>query len=737
MAAWARSVNDGLAVTPSRKESRRPAERAVPTKGAGCLKVQPTFSPLAFLRRQPSSFPFPLDQPNCRIYSSTLGALLHGLRALGVTPGDEVLVPALHHASVVETLLNAGLTCRFFDGMDGVHPDADELHDLCTPRTRCLYLTHLLGFPQDAASWRKWCDARGIILVEDATQTTLTSAEGSLIGRLGDLALFSFSSTAGLPDLAAMVVRVELLAPTPPAPAPGKPTRWHARLHQRARLARILSTQLATRPRQAAWGFLSPSSVAPLRVAPSLLSRLVEPSAVAWRRLVYELLLEEFPEHVPVPFRHLPNSPSPWAFPYRLGESEEVLARLRSQSVEWVNMWPSHPTLDEDHFPRAAAMRRRVIGLPLHQGLRCRDVERVATCLRRGQPPPAWRLEPMADFSLVQADWKQLATRSGNLFLTWEWMSLWWRHFRRGGRLRLTACRSAEGRIRAILPMYQSMWLGARVVRFVGHLGDQLGLVCAHEDQARATLELRRLTDETPRADLYLIERLPGGREWARLLDGHLVSQVSNPVLQRRGRSWDVVRFSFSRNLRQDIGYRGRRLHRKHRVTYRLVDDVQQLPAALDALERLHQARWGSEGQVSAAQWRFYREFAAVALDRGWLRLWLLQLDERAAAAILGFRYGGDEWFVQAGRNPDFDADGAGFVLLAHAIQTSMMEGVGAFRFLRGDEPYKRRFANGDDGLATVAVPTSPVGGLLTGGLLAGRSLPNDLRLWAARKAHL
>jgi CelD/BcsL family acetyltransferase involved in cellulose biosynthesis len=285
--------------------------------------------------------------------------------------------------------------------------------------------------------------------------------------------------------------------------------------------------------------------------------------------------------------------------------------------------------------------------------------------------------------------------------------------------------------------MYQSMWLGARVVRFVGHLGDQLGLVCAHEDQARATLELRRLMDETSRADLYLIERLPGGREWARLLDGHLVSQVSNPVLQRRGRSWDAVRFSFSRNLRQDIGRRGRRLHRKHRVTYRLVDDVQQLPTALDALERLHQARWGGEGQVSAAQWRFYREFAAVALDRGWLRLWLLQLDETAAAAILGFRYGGDEWFVQAGRNPDFDADGVGFVLLAHAIQTCMIEGVGAFRFLRGDEPYKRRFANGDDGLATVAVPTSPVGALLTGGLLAGRSLPKDLRLWAARKAHV
>ncbi len=71
----------------------------------------------------------------------------------------------------------------------------------------------------------------------------------------------------------------------------------------------------------------------------------------------------------------------------------------------------------------------------------------------------------------------------------------------------------------------------------------------------------------------------------------------------------------------------------------------------LTVLFALHRARWG-EGSPFLRFEAFHREFAAVALERGWLRLWFLELDDRPAAAWYGFRFAGVESYYQAGRDP-------------------------------------------------------------------------------------
>jgi len=704
------------------------------------LGIQPALSPLDLLLLRPSSAPFPLNEASCRAYRNLTDALSHGLHALGLQPGDQVLVPALHNASVVDTLVGAGLTCLFFDGIDGVHPDAEELNQLCSARTRCLYLTHFLGFPQNAERWRTWCDEHEVKLIEDATQFVLTSDPNVQVGRRGDVALFSLAATTGVPNVALLVAHS-----APPAETPTSSTTCESKWSQRRQVAQRVhlayQSCMARWPQLCRWAEMSTSAVAfgaPLPVAPSMFAPLVDPSAAAWRRLVYGLLEDQLAEHMPGPFRRASQLAAPWVFPCRVDDPTEAMAKLRTGNVEATPLWPPHSLLDPDRYPHSTAVREGVIGLPAHQRLRVRDVDRIATAVLGHASKPDWRLELFEDFDSMRADWEALASRSGNPFLTWEWMSLWWRHFGGEARLRLVKCRRSDESVAAILPLCLARWRGGiTVMRFVGHLADELGPVCPPDDRTRATLAVRRLVRDEPEADLVLLERLGGGAEWARLLEGRLVSRVSSPELRRYGRSWAEVRSSLSRNLRQDMGRKDRRLRRRHKVVYQFVDDAEQLPAAFDALEQLHKARWGHEGQVTDAQWRFYREFARTALDRGWLRLWVLHLDDEPVAAILGFRYGGDEWFVQTGRDPELEAEAVGFVLLAHAVRMSMLEGVEAFRFLRGDEPYKRRFSNSDDGLATVAMPTSVVGAVLGGGLTVARKLPPEVRLRVARKVNL
>ena len=82
-----------------------------------------------------------------------------------------------------------------------------------------------------------------------------------------------------------------------------------------------------------------------------------------------------------------------------------------------------------------------------------------------------------------------------------------------------------------------------------------------------------------------------------------------------------------------------------------------------------------------------------------------MDVDGRAAAAALGFRFGPDFYCYQFGRDPGLDRESVGFVLLVHLVRAELESGAEEFRLLRGDEGYKQRFATDDGAITTVALP--------------------------------
>ena len=112
----------------------------------------------------------------------------------------------------------------------------------------------------------------------------------------------------------------------------------------------------------------------------------------------------------------------------------------------------------------------------------------------------------------------------------------------------------------------------------------------------------------------------------------------------------------------------------------------------------------------------FHREFARCAFERGWLRLWFLEIDGDPVAAWYGFRFGEAESYYQSGRDPAWDRSSVGLVLLAHTIREAMGDGMREYRLLRGGESYKDRFATADPGLQTVARPRGVLGTVVLGG---------------------
>ena len=330
-------------------------------------------------------------------------------------------------------------------------------------------------------------------------------------------------------------------------------------------------------------------------------------------------------------------------------------------------------------------------------------------------------LHELPDLAAARADWTRLAAEMGSPFSTWEWADSWWRHMEPGGELALRACRDGDGWTVAILPLYVRRRGPLRVVRFVGQgPADQLAPICAPADRERTARALRRALDERIGGwNTALLERLPGEQDWPRMLGAPVTRTEPSPVLEAGGMDFDAWLKSRSKNFREQVRRRERKLAKAHDLQYRLSEDPARLDADYDELVRLHRLRFGDSSRAfDPPRDALHREFARAALDGGFLRLWTLELDGRPAAAWLGYRMGGTEWYYQAGRDPDLERESVGFVLMAHTIRSALDDGMSAYRLLLGDESYKDRFASADHGLDTIVLSR----GLGRGAQLAARA---------------
>ncbi len=312
-------------------------------------------------------------------------------------------------------------------------------------------------------------------------------------------------------------------------------------------------------------------------------------------------------------------------------------------------------------------------------------------------------LERLDGIDEVRVEWAALAEAAQNPFATPEWCEGWLAHIGGDTEPHLFAARRDDGTLVAILPLVVTRGRYVRKARFLGFgPSNELGPIASPDDREAAGSALTKaLTATTRDWDVFIGEQLPGSG-WADRLGATLVGRKADPVVRGTWGSWDEYLASRSSNFRQELRRKGRRLAERG-LAFREVENASQLGDALDVLFELHRARWGDE----ASRWfsgreQFHRDFSRVAFERGWLRVSVLELDGRPVAAYHGLRFGATAWSYQFGRDPSEDSSSVGLIMTAHAVRGSIEEGATAFRLGPGNQPYKLRFATGDDGLETV-----------------------------------
>ena len=132
------------------------------------------------------------------VNSATAGLHL-GLDALGIGPGDEVLVPTLTFASTAATVIHRGARPVLVDcEPDTLNLCVADAARKWTARTKAIVPVHFAGHPCDMDAILALAAAHGTPVMEDAAHAVSARYRGRVIGTISDLTVFSFYATKNL-----------------------------------------------------------------------------------------------------------------------------------------------------------------------------------------------------------------------------------------------------------------------------------------------------------------------------------------------------------------------------------------------------------------------------------------------------------------------------------------------------------------------------------------------------------
>lgn len=329
-------------------------------------------------------------------------------------------------------------------------------------------------------------------------------------------------------------------------------------------------------------------------------------------------------------------------------------------------------------------------------------------------------VKSLEDLESISDRWNTLLEESSadNIFLTWEWVYTWTKHYLGSNQLWTIVVSNADDQLIGIAPLYirTARSYGGFRLRELRFLGTEEVCSCyldfiVPDKQRKAVLFsiYRHLHEEAAgKWDLLTLAEVPAESStidiWDEFVqeDGKVVEVVgfsSCPIINVSDRSENVLT-SMSAKKRQTIGRKRRLLEKEGRVAYQQATSLQEIEKDLDAFIQLHQMRWERSGGMGAFHGerftKFHREICQVLGQKGWVQLDFLLLNGEKIAGIYGYSYKGRYLYYLPGFNPNVLPESSpGTLLLFQRIEEAIRQGCVQVDLLRGVADYKIAMANG------------------------------------------
>jgi perosamine synthetase len=304
-------------------------------------------------------------------------ALHLALVALGLQPGEEVIVPTVTYIATANAVRYCGATPKLADVLPNtMNLDPADIEHRITSRTRGIIAVHLYGHPADMEAINAIAQRHGLWVLEDAAEAHGAEVNGKKVGALGRCATFSFfgnkiitTGEGGMitTDDDELAARLRLFRGQGMDPSR---RYWFPVVGYNYRMTNIqaaiglaqmetIEQALADRDRLARW---YDEALAPLD------AQIVRPQAESWARQVF------------------------WMYTIFIREGDaarrdRVMCHLDAAGIETRPVfYPMHvlpPYAQSAVFPVADLWAQRGINLPTHQALTREDVQRIAEALKQ------------------------------------------------------------------------------------------------------------------------------------------------------------------------------------------------------------------------------------------------------------------------------------------------------------------------------------------------------------------
>jgi CelD/BcsL family acetyltransferase involved in cellulose biosynthesis len=321
------------------------------------------------------------------------------------------------------------------------------------------------------------------------------------------------------------------------------------------------------------------------------------------------------------------------------------------------------------------------------------------------RPPMSALLDVRVDRDKSRFDlpeWRELLRRDPNrhIFMTPEWNRVWWEEFESGKELVLVTMRKG-GVTAAIVPLYRKQEAGAEVLRFIGgiDLTDYLGPICSSDDRDAVAATLAWWLDESDIAwDEFDAHSMPVPFGFADFLVDHvdrrglefrLEQEETSAVLPLPG-DWATYESQLGSKQRHELRRKQRRLRRElpHAQVREATEET--LDRDLKYFIEMHKGAEGHKGHFMRPEIAtFFERMAHEFMPLGWLRLHVLEVNERPIASTFAFEHESTFYLYNSAYEPDVGYLSPGFVLVSQLVAAAIDRGLRFFDFLRGPERFK------------------------------------------------
>lgn len=334
----------------------------------------------------------------------------------------------------------------------------------------------------------------------------------------------------------------------------------------------------------------------------------------------------------------------------------------------------------------------------------------------------------------LRHSWNELLLQSDfpNVFMTWEWTSIWWKWFGQTNQLRLCVVWDGQYLV-GIAPFYVSAhplikifsgralrWVGDGAVVYPDFLGPivrpadasrfadilasnwdsimKRGELAIFPDSLISMLGTRALVESL--SPLYSIHRQKGER----------CPYLSLPP------NYEEFLEHLGKRQRETIRRRMRKAFKNFNIELKCVKIYDEIDSSFNLIRNIfansERGKKGNTCFMDEQYFGFHRDIGKAFSQTKWLRLYILYFDGAPVAFLYGYLYGGRYWFYQTAFMSQYHEHGPGSILMQLVIAAAIEEGAKTFEFLRGEEPYKYHFADGER--ATDKIALLPGNGIST-----------------------